>query len=197
MFPRVPAGCSYINTASVSKWPKLGGSVRSTEDFILVLTLDFITTTIKTTTGVFSVRTDGWLEATDPLACGRVRIGENQFLKNTPFEPLTSGLVAIKCIICFLYLFSAFHTSKIMVCFRERTILLLMWLARCMALQSYQKVTQAISSWQLFINPQSCISIYSYMRGKWLSMCTHAIWMLACACMGGILAFLLEVNLYD
>ena len=36
-------------------------------DYSLFLTQDYITTTIETTTGVFSVRTDGRLEATDTL----------------------------------------------------------------------------------------------------------------------------------
>ena len=53
---------------------------------ILFMTQDFITTTIETTSGVFSVRTNGRLEATHTLAWRRVQIGENRFLvvKNTP-----------------------------------------------------------------------------------------------------------------
>ena len=69
----------------------------------------FYTTTIETTTGVFSMRTDGRLETTDTLECSRVHIGENQFLivKNAL---LTLRLFATNCIICFLHLLSALHT---------------------------------------------------------------------------------------
>ena len=35
----------------------------------IILTQDFISTTIETTTGVFSVRTDGRLENKDTLVC--------------------------------------------------------------------------------------------------------------------------------
>ena len=63
-----------------------------------ILTLDVIATTIETTNGAFSVRTNGWNKAADALACSRVQIGENQFLigKTPPLEPLTLGLLARK-----------------------------------------------------------------------------------------------------
>ena len=88
------------------KTAKILGSVkyeRSADDYFLFLIQDYITTTIETTTGVFSVWTDCRLEATDTLECRRVQIGENRFLivKNAPFEILTLGLFATKCIICF------------------------------------------------------------------------------------------------
>ena len=53
---------------------------------LTIISQDFITTTIETTTGVFSVRTDGRLETTDMLECRGVQIHENQFLivKNAP-----------------------------------------------------------------------------------------------------------------
>ena len=94
------------------KRPKFGGSVkyeRSADGILLFLTQDFITTTIETTTGVFSVRTDGRLETTDTLECSRVQIGENQFLivKNAL---LILGLIVTKYIICFLHLLSALYT---------------------------------------------------------------------------------------
>ena len=74
------------------KMAKIRGKCkRSADDNFLVLIQDFITTTNEITTGALSMRTNGWLEATDMLACARVKIGENRFLimKNTPFEPLT------------------------------------------------------------------------------------------------------------
>ena len=65
------------------KTAKIWGSVkyeRSADDNFMFLTQDFITKTIETTTGVFSVRTDGRFETTDTQECSRVQIGENRFM---------------------------------------------------------------------------------------------------------------------
>ena len=84
---------------------------RPADDLLfLVLTSDFITIIIEASTDVVRVRTEGRLEATDMLACGRV-IDKNRFLivKYTPFELLTSGIrivcynVSTKLVQCFLH----------------------------------------------------------------------------------------------